>query len=238
MIRDAFVEQFTRVIERGELSHAYLFFGEASPEEKFNAAHALAHVLEHGSYTLRATAPLSECFVLTPGSAGAVGIDEVRVIQDFLYRAPVFSKRRMVIIQGADTLTPQSQHAILKILEEPPASSLLIFIAAREESLLPTVLSRMQRIHFTESVPPAGGSDRVVLTNEIIEDIIGGDDPSRLDVVFRDLLRARTSSLPATTRHHRTLREIMRRYSALKQFNVNTRLQLRALQSFLGPRDN
>ena len=45
-------------------------------------------------------------------------------------------------------LTVEAQNALLKITEEPPASSLIIFISSDLESILPTILSRMEKVYF------------------------------------------------------------------------------------------
>ena len=45
-------------------------------------------------------------------------------------------------------LTTEAQNALLRITEEPPASSLIIFISSDPESFLPTILSRIEKVYF------------------------------------------------------------------------------------------
>lgn len=56
---------------------------------------------------------------------------------------------RVVIVSGAECMTAAAANAFLKILEEPPAETLIVLIAPRASDLLPTVLSRCQRIQFS-----------------------------------------------------------------------------------------
>jgi DNA polymerase-3 subunit delta' len=51
-----------------------------------------------------------------------------------------------VLIEHAQGLTTEAQNAYLKLLEEPPADTIMILTADSPRSLLPTILSRMQVI--------------------------------------------------------------------------------------------
>lgn len=55
---------------------------------------------------------------------------------------------RFVIIDEADSLTPEAQNALLKVLEEPPPRTTIILISHNSENLLPTVRSRLQTFNF------------------------------------------------------------------------------------------
>jgi len=76
----------------------------------------------------------------------SIGIDEVRQIQFFLSRKPISSDHHTVIIHQAHLLTLPAQHALLKTLEEPPGNSLIYLVTSTPDSLLPTILSRVQII--------------------------------------------------------------------------------------------
>ena len=58
------------------------------------------------------------------------------------HRAP----RRIFVVDTADELQTEAGHALLKTLEEPPASSLLILLATDPDELLPTIRSRCREI--------------------------------------------------------------------------------------------
>ncbi|MBI2594696.1 MAG: hypothetical protein HYW38_00310 [Candidatus Colwellbacteria bacterium] len=127
-------ETFKRLIRENKLSHGYIFFGE--PEVgKF-------------SFALNLATP-SETLVIQPDEEGTIGINNIRESKYFLFQKPVYSSRRTVIIDGAERLTLQAQHAILKIAEEPPGAGLIILVLSNPEVLLPTLQSRLQKIYFS-----------------------------------------------------------------------------------------
>lgn len=87
---------------------------------------------------------------------GSIGIDQVRLLQNFLATKPISQKKKLGIIFQAQTLTAQAQNALLKTLEEGPADSQIIFITSDESFLLPTVLSRCQVIFPPSKQSPLG----------------------------------------------------------------------------------
>jgi DNA polymerase-3 subunit delta' len=54
----------------------------------------------------------------------------------------------VVIINEADALVEQAQHALLKTLEEPPPSSIFLLVSSLPDALLTTVRSRCPRLRF------------------------------------------------------------------------------------------
>ena len=91
---------------------------------------------------------LASMKLLDPNVKDSIGIDAAREIKHFLWQKPNASSRRTLIIDEAELLTNEAQNALLKITEEPPASSLLILVTSDAESILPTITSRLPRIHF------------------------------------------------------------------------------------------
>ncbi|MBT6491500.1 MAG: hypothetical protein HOK97_17150, partial [Deltaproteobacteria bacterium] len=65
------------------------------------------------------------------------------------------AERKVILIQGADTMNAAAQNALLKTLEEPPGPCCFILTVKRFRSLLPTVRSRSQRIRLEASNPKA-----------------------------------------------------------------------------------
>jgi DNA polymerase-3 subunit delta' len=56
------------------------------------------------------------------------------------------------VIQGADRLRTESANAFLKMLEEPPPKTVFFLLSDKPEQLLPTIISRCQKI----TLPDAG----------------------------------------------------------------------------------
>ena len=90
--------------------------------------------------------------VETPEDKKSIGIDEVREITKFLSNKPFSHKNKAVIIAEAHLMTREAQNALLKTLEEPPSFATLILLAKTEESVLPTVLSRCQKIGLSREI--------------------------------------------------------------------------------------
>ena len=78
----------------------------------------------------------------------SISINDIRGLQEFTrLKTPGTSPvRRLIIIEAADTMTKEAQNALLKVLEEPPADTVLIMTASQPHGLLPTVISRAQRL--------------------------------------------------------------------------------------------
>ena len=66
---------------------------------------------------------------------------------------PFEARRRVVIIDEADALVEQAQHALLKTLEEPPSASIFLLVSSLPDALLPTVRSRCPRLRFGPLAP-------------------------------------------------------------------------------------
>jgi DNA polymerase-3 subunit delta' len=160
---DAAVARFTRSLREGQAPHAYLIAGPAQTGKRTLAtAMAMAWncdgLDEDGGpcgrcRSCRRIADGKHSDVLTVGlpshdepSRKNIGIDQVREIGRFVTLEPFEGRRRVVIIDGAETLSTEAANAFLKTLEEPPAAVSLILLTDQEEALLETVRSRCQRL--------------------------------------------------------------------------------------------
>ena len=78
-----------------------------------------------------------------------IGIDQVKDLQDFIKYGPSSGKHLVVLINGCERLTLEAANCLLKTLEEPPKNVLFILTTSREDYLPRTVVSRCQKIIFT-----------------------------------------------------------------------------------------
>ena len=85
---------------------------------------------------------------LEPDERASIKIDVVRGMLERTAFRPFEGRRRVVIFRDADTLEQQAQNALLKSLEEPPASTVFILTTSVPGALLPTVRSRCMRLAF------------------------------------------------------------------------------------------
>ena len=89
-----------------------------------------------------------DVIILEPGDTGTIKIDEIRDVIDRANYRPFEGRRRVVIVDEADTMMPAAQNALLKTLEEPRPGSVFVLVSSMPDALLPTVQSRCPRLRF------------------------------------------------------------------------------------------
>lgn len=146
-------ERLARSVEKNACFQAYLFAGPESVG-KFGTA------LEFASRLIGLTDgdPLihPDISVLAPEYETKKGVTRERDISAsrareasrWLANFPYSSKRKVLIVQDAHRLTETAQNALLKTIEEPPEFSVIILVTHDLGKMLPTVLSRCQRVFF------------------------------------------------------------------------------------------
>lgn len=73
--------------------------------------------------------------------------EQIREIAQFLSRRSAIAPRLVVVIEQAETMAESAANALLKTLEEPGLAT-IILIAPSVDALLPTLVSRCQKIPF------------------------------------------------------------------------------------------
>jgi DNA polymerase-3 subunit delta' len=122
-------------------SHALLLTGPAGIGKT-----AIAEALTEGM--LGASLSSHPYYLAVRPDGSSISIDAIRQMQKFLQLKTTGEKpfRRAVIVEYAHALTTEAQNAFLKLLEEPPADTVMILTANNPRALLPTILSRTQTI--------------------------------------------------------------------------------------------
>jgi DNA polymerase III subunit delta' len=95
----------------------------------------------------------------TPVARPMLRIGQLRAVQRAAYFQPM-GRRRVFIVDGAETMRWDVANVFLKILEEPPGSATLILTAPSPYSLLPTIVSRCLQFRFA---PLAGSEVEAIL---------------------------------------------------------------------------
>lgn len=70
------------------------------------------------------------------------------ILQHTLPFAPTIGRRRVYILERAETLNVAAANSLLKVLEEPPPYALFLLLAPHPDRLLPTILSRVQLVRL------------------------------------------------------------------------------------------
>lgn len=156
-------------VQRGRIPSSYLFAGESGIGKKFTAINLAKAVncltppsppLDKGGYG--GVDACDECFsckkiesgshpdflVISP-EGGQIRIEEIRATDNILSFKPFEGRKKVVIVDEADTMNPFASNAFLKTLEEPPKDSLIILISSNPDRLPDTIKSRCSRVNFT-----------------------------------------------------------------------------------------
>lgn len=153
-------------VEKGKLGGAYLFIGPQGVG-KTTVARNLAKILNCESMLRDEIGGSDSCDRcpacrkidnfnhpdvrwITPHSPSRnILIEDIRNIQEDISLKPYESKKKIYIILEADSMTEEAANCLLKTLEEPTGDSLLILTASISDRLLPTILSRCQKVNFS-----------------------------------------------------------------------------------------
>lgn len=153
-------EQLRKAIVSNSVPHSYLFSGISGIGKRLIAREAAMALLCAGNSkngeacgncpicqkTLTGTNP--DLLEIAPEN-GVITIDVIREIKNQLRFSPMNGICRSIIIDQAEMMNANAANAALKILEEPPAGNHFFLITATPTQLLPTIISRCQKIEFS-----------------------------------------------------------------------------------------
>jgi DNA polymerase-3 subunit delta' len=145
-------------MERGRVSHAYLFFG-LSGVGKRTTAEIFARALNCREAPLDACGRCASCLkmarenhpdilILKP-EGQFIRIQEIRALQNQMRFKPFEGGKRVFILVDAERMNSAAANALLKTLEEPAPSNILILVSSRPHQLPLTILSRCQPLRFS-----------------------------------------------------------------------------------------
>lgn len=145
-------EAVLSAVRTDRLPHAILIDGDRG-----TGRHTLASFIIHAAVCSAEERPCGVCRECHLAGGGAhpdittaapedgkksITVAQIRALRNEAYVKPHMARRRVLVIDGADTMNEQAQNALLKVLEEPPGAALFVLIAENKASLLDTVLSR------------------------------------------------------------------------------------------------
>ena len=133
-IKDILTDQ----IKTGTFQHSYLFCGPAGCG-KTTAARIFANDINQGKGN-----------PIEVDAASNNGVDNVREIIDGARRKPLDSDYKIYIIDECHMLSTGAWNAMLKLLEEPPKTTVFIMCTTDPQKIPATILSRVQRYNFSK----------------------------------------------------------------------------------------
>ena len=159
-----------KAVQGNSLTYAYLFYGQESIGKK-KVAIELAKSLncissingdpcdKCGSCQKIESKTHPDFFFVEPekktptAKYKIIDVDAIRELQRKLAYHPYEGKLKVAVIDDADLMSASAANSFLKTLEEPPSSTILILISSSPFKLLPTIISRCQKIQFQPLSP-------------------------------------------------------------------------------------
>jgi len=153
-------EFLKRTAELGKTPHALLFYGQNSIGKKDLAMEFIKLLnCEEESFAKRPCLKCRTCsdiekkaspdlFIVEPEENKEIKISQIRALHSHLALRAYAAPFKAVVIDQAHCLNQEAQSAFLKLLEEPKGRTVFILISQYPEMLLPTILSRVERLRF------------------------------------------------------------------------------------------
>lgn len=183
-------EQFMRLVDRNELSHAYLFTGEDGAGQN---AVAMGVAMRLFCTNVKDGYPCGKCaectrimnhdhpdVVITKPDGLSIKVDQIRHVKSEFTKSAMEGSKKVFIISDADKMTTGAANSLLKFIEEPTGNVVSFLISQNRNLILPTIVSRTQVVEF-----PSIGKD--VMNQELRK---SGILPSQIN-----LLTSMTNSL-------------------------------------------
>lgn len=255
------VELLTRAITQQRIAPAYLFVGAPgvgrglaaqcfaelllAPKTSHTSTHAALHQrIQQGNHPdllwveptylhqgKRISATEAAELGLKRKSPPEVRLEQIREIARFLSRPPLEAERSVVVVEQAESMAEAAANGLLKTLEEPGHAT-IILIAPSTESLLPTLVSRCQRIPFqrlsTEAIIQVldrAGHGEIVHHPEVLA--LSQGSPGEAIAHWQQLQAISSDLLAAIRQRPTSLREALELARQIAQeFDTETQLWL------------
>lgn len=177
--------------ESGRLAHAYVIVGSPrgnglrfsesflkllfceSAEKPCNECVSCRQVEEHKH--------VDNLWIEPQSKSRQIKADEIRFLVQRMTQTSFEGGWKAGVILAADCMNTNSANVLLKTLEEPPPKTILLLVTDSPQSLLPTIISRCQKIVLS-SGKAGGGRDWEYPLMDILRDLppSGGLDAARL----------------------------------------------------------
>ena len=148
-------------IRNGNVRHAYLFTGPDGVGRRTLALRfAQALVCENPPSKGEACGKCRNCrqiermthpdlaIVRREEGSSVIKVEQVRALERLLSLSPLSAPYRIGLLLDFERANPAAANALLKTLEEPPPSAILLLTAESAEALLPTVVSRCEVVRL------------------------------------------------------------------------------------------
>lgn len=132
-------------LESGALSHAYVFCGPKNVG-KFTLAKLFSARIMGNENFKQGFNDHPDIFLIE--GEEKIKIESIRNVQSFLGVKPYYANKKVVLIKDIERMTKESANCLLKTLEEPQGSSLIILSTTDKKNIPETIMSRCRIINF------------------------------------------------------------------------------------------
>lgn len=154
----------------------------------------------------------------------AMGIEEVRNIKKKILLKPFRGKTKAVIIQAYASITQEAQNALLKVLEEPPANTIIVIIASKKELFLPTIISRCKIVELKQDKINLADED-ISKFNDLLDVLFNGKIGDKLKAA-QDITKSKEETMLFLEKMSIFVRtRLIENYNDSKYFNLLSLLQ-------------
>lgn len=151
------INSLKNAIDKGSVSHSYLFEGEEGlGKRKLALVFSKTLLCKEGKNT--PCNVCSSCIKFDRGNhpdfkelspeKGLINLKQVEELISSVSTSPFESKRKIFLINDSHLMNSEGKNKLLKTLEEPPEFMNIILVTSRTNKLLPTIISRCQGIKF------------------------------------------------------------------------------------------
>ncbi|MEC9286336.1 MAG: hypothetical protein VYC36_10230 [Pseudomonadota bacterium] len=134
--------------QTGRLPHALMIDGPGGWGEVELAAEIAMMLMERSGDPRTIAHP---DFRWIEAENSVVKVDQIRNLIDFIQQTAHLGSLKVVVLEDAQKMNLNAANALLKILEEPPIGSHLILVTEAKDLMLPTVISRCQRVSIRKA---------------------------------------------------------------------------------------
>ncbi|MBI2636715.1 MAG: hypothetical protein HYW81_00785 [Parcubacteria group bacterium] len=108
-----------------------------------------------------------DVFVIEPAGE-VITIDTIRAARSWLSLTPLVADKKVLVVSRAGSMTPESQNAFLKMLEEPAENTFIFLLASHRRQLLPTIYSRVIPLSCAPEEPEAPEAEPLLLVRSLL----------------------------------------------------------------------
>ena len=184
------LQRFKDGYASGRLGHAYLVVGDP----RGNAAQLAERVLMMLFCGAEGDPPCGKCnnclrvgkrihpdivWIEPIKKSRGILVEQIKEVIQHVFQSTFEGGWKAVVLSGAERMNTEAANKLLKTLEEPPPRSIFLLLSDQPEALLPTIISRCQRIALSDC-PSGPENERRGAVFEIVSGLGNGGLAARL----------------------------------------------------------